>query len=136
MSKFRKKLVENKGFTLIELLVVIAILGILAAIAVPRLTGFTDRARRANLEASGQTVRSNVELYIAENGSLPALTVLTGSTSDYYINIDGKFAITNPTDNSTDDYQFVITEYESDAHTTATGWSVSIEEDGVTITEG
>lgn len=40
---------KRKGFTLIELIVVIAILGILIAIAVPRLSGFQGTAaRRAN----------------------------------------------------------------------------------------
>jgi type IV pilus assembly protein PilA len=37
----------KRAFTLIELIVVIAILGILAAIAIPRFAGFTDKAKIA-----------------------------------------------------------------------------------------
>lgn len=42
-----KKLKENnkKGFTLVELIVVLVILAILAALLIPALTGYIDKAR-------------------------------------------------------------------------------------------
>ena len=40
-----KKNTNNKGFTLVELIVVLVILAILAAILVPALLGYIDRAR-------------------------------------------------------------------------------------------
>src|SRR6056297_1934919 len=69
MSKFRKALVNNKGFTLIELLVVIAVLGILAAIAIPRLTGVTEKARLAEGKTSVSSLKNAVEMHYAEEGS-------------------------------------------------------------------
>lgn len=67
MSKFRRALVNNKGFTLIELLVVIAVLGILAAIAIPRLTGVTDKARTSEAVSALGSIKTALEMYSVEN---------------------------------------------------------------------
>ncbi len=73
MKRFREVFRHEEGFTLIELLVVIAVLGILAAIAVPRLTGVNEKAIQAEATSFLGTVKSSLEMYYIENtNSYPA----------------------------------------------------------------
>lgn len=51
-----KKMKENKGFTLVELIVVLVILAILAAILVPALLGYIDRARGQQIVLNARSV--------------------------------------------------------------------------------
>ena len=64
---------KRKGFTLIELVVVIAILGILAAIAIPRLSKSRDEAERTAMLATVRTLNSAVSMYLADIGETDAL---------------------------------------------------------------
>ncbi|ADQ14872.1 type II secretion system protein [Halanaerobium hydrogeniformans] len=73
MMKIRKILSGGeRGFTLIELLVVIAVLGILAAIAIPRLTGVNEEAQIASTQSNLRNIQTGVELFYAQDGNLPS----------------------------------------------------------------
>ncbi|SHF43369.1 general secretion pathway protein G [Caldanaerobius fijiensis DSM 17918] len=63
-----KNVHNNRGFTLVELLVVVAIIAILAAVLVPRLLGYTDRARQARAMSDLGTMKTVIETYTADQG--------------------------------------------------------------------
>jgi prepilin-type N-terminal cleavage/methylation domain-containing protein len=56
VKKSWEKKVDNKGFTLVELIVVLVILAILAAILVPALLGYIDRAKGSQILLNGKSV--------------------------------------------------------------------------------
>lgn len=58
------------AFSLIELVIIVVIIGFLAAIAIPRLSGASSRARDAALVASLSTLQSAIDRYIAEHEGL------------------------------------------------------------------
>ncbi len=63
------------GFTLVELVVVVLILGILAAIAAPKLLNTSGSATDNGLKQTLSVIRDAIELYAAQNnGTLPPST--------------------------------------------------------------
>lgn len=68
LKLFGKSLNNRKGFTLIELIVVIAVLGILAAVALPRISGVTSTARDNADAEQVRILNEAVERYVAETG--------------------------------------------------------------------
>ena len=67
---------NNKGFTLVELIVVLVILAILAAILVPALLGYIDKARASQYEEEGHAILTAIQGYeteqYAKNAAAPA----------------------------------------------------------------
>lgn len=61
-----KKLKNKKGFTLVELIVVLVILAILAALLIPTLTGYIDKANKEKIVSETRMVVMAVQTEASE----------------------------------------------------------------------
>jgi len=77
---------RRKGFTLMELLIVIAIIGLIAAIAAPKMEGTISDARGAMFHAHIAAIVTAVEQYKASHEGLVPLK--TGSVANGIKNVD------------------------------------------------
>ena len=59
----------RKGFTLIELMVVVVIIGLLAAIAVPKLAGSKDKAKLASVKTDLRNLMTVQEAYYSDHAA-------------------------------------------------------------------
>src|SRR5687768_14790624 len=73
----------RRGFTLVELVVVVMILGILAAVAAPRMFRSTNDAKQSSARQSLAVIRNAIELYEADNGTYPPAATLPASLKQY-----------------------------------------------------
>ena len=62
-----KKILNEKGFTLMELMIVVAIIAVLAAIALPMISGAVEKARDAAEIADVRSVAGSIAVYAANN---------------------------------------------------------------------
>lgn len=85
----------NLAFSLIELVVVVVIIGIVAAIAIPRMSRGVSGSNDASLTADLDTLRRAIELYRAEHGQAAPKLSMVNAVLTLYSNDDGSSAQTN-----------------------------------------
>jgi prepilin-type N-terminal cleavage/methylation domain-containing protein len=74
----------RNAFSLVELVMVVTIIGIVAAIAVPRMNGVTRRASETALAATLESVRGAIDRYYAEHDSYPGYHPTTRAADGAY----------------------------------------------------
>lgn len=93
-----KKLKEKKGFTLVELIVVLVILAILAALLIPALTGYIDKAKEKSITAETRQAVMAAQTLIDEEyanvteGSNSITGLQTGDSDPFTATKIGKLA--------------------------------------------
>lgn len=76
--------VTNRAFSLVELVIVLVIIGIVAAIAVPRLTHGATNASAVALKSNLAMLRNAIELYRAEHeGAVPTIAKFTAQITKF-----------------------------------------------------
>lgn len=73
----------RRGFTLVELVIVVLVIGIIAAIAAPKMFDTAGSARTNSTQQSLRTLRQAIELYRANVGSYPAAASITTDLRPY-----------------------------------------------------
>jgi len=67
----RPTVTGKRGFTLLELLLVLVVISLLAALALPVVTGGISRARESTLKTDLQALRKAIDDYYADTGAYP-----------------------------------------------------------------
>lgn len=134
MENAKKLLKKKDGFTLVELIVVLVILAILAAILVPTLLGYINKAQDEKNYSTAQTMRVAAQaVYDDEVGHGTAIK--EGDTVDKNDQTASKQSVTDlagvDMGKVADDYSFTV-----DAKGQITGGTVTIDGAKYTLKDG
>jgi prepilin-type N-terminal cleavage/methylation domain-containing protein len=80
-----RNLRNSKGFTLIELMIVVVIIGILAAIAIPKFSEVSNRAKNAEAQPIMKQICTLAGTHRAETGEAVASIDLTDLVDDGWV---------------------------------------------------
>ncbi len=84
---------HRRAFSLIELVIVVVIIGVIAAIAIPRLSRGVEGAGESALKGDLAVMRSAIDLYVTEHvGSYPALSTFENQMT-LYCNVSGATSV-------------------------------------------
>ena len=95
-----RRLMDRKrhGFSLLELVIVVVILGIIAAIAIPRMSRGSEGAADSALKGNLAVMRNAIDLFIAEHdGVIPTAANIGSSLTMYSDKAGTDFSATRDT---------------------------------------
>lgn len=120
---------KKKGFTLVELIAVIAILAILGAIIVPKVTGYTDKADKAKVQADAKTVLTAVQAYNADKGTDEQIIGIgsdgKGVVGSAAVDAAGTVDLTSQVTVPSHLYGLTVTQLETVASGSGTGYKIT-----------
>lgn len=63
----------KRAFTMVELMIVISVIGLLSAIALPKFSEISSKAKVANVQGNLANLRTSIGIYMAKTGEYPDL---------------------------------------------------------------